>query len=203
MMGLVPAVLAACLAVSGITAARAEVPETVVVAVPAPAAPALPVPRPSDLQIVRDQPAKPAAAALQPQPPRAKGVPDDYKLAMLIRTSLIALNQANLTGNYSVLRDLGSPAFQRANNPARLADAFGNLRMRQVNLEPILVVEPKIAEPFINDRGMLRMKGFFPTQPEQVNFELAFEKVDSDWKLFAIAVTTSLAGPVAGAAAAQ
>ena len=133
---------------------------------------------------------------------RPKGVPDDFKLAMLIRTSLIALNQANLTGNYTVLRDLGSPAFHASNDPARLAGLFSNLRARRINLEPILVVEPKIAEPFINDRGMLRLKGFFPTRPEQVNFEFAFENVAGDWRIFGMVVTTSSAEPVASAEAA-
>jgi hypothetical protein len=135
------------------------------------------------------------------QPPRANGVPDDFKLAMLIRTSLIALNQANLTGNYTVLRDLGSPAFHAANDPARLAGLFANLRARKINLEPILVVEPKVAEPFINERGMLRLKGFFPTQPEQVNFEFAFENVSGDWRIFGIVVTTSKVEPVASISA--
>lgn len=163
-----------------------------VVADPAPT----PVPRPPDVLRVFEKFATPAPARPN-APPRANGVPDDYKLAMLIRTSLIALNQANITGNYSVLRDLGAPAFQEANNPARLAELFANLRMRAVNLEPILVIDPKIAEPFINERGMLRIKGLFPTKPEQVNFELAFQPIGQQWRLFGISVTTSLAGPLA------
>ena len=40
---------------------------------------------------------------------------------------LIALDQANKTGNYTVLRDLGSPAFQ-ANTAARLGEIFAGLR---------------------------------------------------------------------------
>jgi hypothetical protein len=124
----------------------------------------------------------------------AREIPDDYKLAMLIRTSLIALNQANLTGNYSVLRDLGAPAFQQANNPAQLAELFANLRHRGIDLEPILVIDPQVAPPMIDAQGMLLLKGFFPTNPEQVKFELVFQQVDAQWRLFGIAVTTSCAG---------
>jgi hypothetical protein len=40
---------------------------------------------------------------------------------ILIRQTLLALDQANKTGNYTVLRDLGSPDFQ-ANTAAGLAD---------------------------------------------------------------------------------
>ena len=39
---------------------------------------------------------------------------------MLIRTTLLALNQAVQTGNFTVLRDLGSPDLQSANSPAQL-----------------------------------------------------------------------------------
>ncbi len=159
----------------------------------------MPMPRPEAVEKAFAHFSAPAGRA---SPARPKGVPDDFKLAMLIRTSLIALNQANLTGNYTVLRDLGSPAFHASNDPARLAGLFSNLRARRINLEPILVVEPKIAEPFINDRGMLRLKGFFPTRPEQVNFEFAFENVAGDWRIFGMVVTTSSAEPVASAEAA-
>jgi hypothetical protein len=41
---------------------------------------------------------------------------------------------------------------------------------------------------------MLLLKGFFPTNPEQVNFELVFQWVDTQWRLFGIAVTTSCMG---------
>lgn len=177
--------------------ARAEQPAISSEARPAIADPApLPVPRPKDVFSVFEKFGTSQAARTN-APPRAKGVPDDYKLAMLIRTSLIALNQANITGNYSVLRDLGAPSFQEANNPARLAELFANLRTRAIDLEPILVVDPKVAEPFINERGMLRIKGIFPTSPEQVNFELAFQPVGQQWRLFGIMVTTSPSGPVA------
>jgi hypothetical protein len=38
----------------------------------------------------------------------------------LVRSALIALQQANETGNYTVLRDLGAPGFEEANTAARL-----------------------------------------------------------------------------------
>jgi hypothetical protein len=186
--------------------ARAEQPAAVGGPAATESAP-LPSPRPRDVSSTFDKLAQSKATTLKATaqkaaapkaakvsaPPRAKGVPDDYKIAMLIRTSLIALNQANITGNYSVLRDLGAPGFRDANNPTRLAELFANLRLRSIDLEPILVVDPKVAEPFINERGMLRIKGFFPTAPEQVNFELAYQLIGQQWRLFAISVTTSLA----------
>ena len=136
------------------------------------------------------RPAAPAAGPLQ--------LPDGLKQAILIRTTLIALNHANLSGNYSVLRDLAAPGFQQANNPARLAEIFSSLRQRNLDLGPIAVVEPKLSrQPFIDDQGMLYLIGFFPTRPEQVNFELAFQSVAGQWRLFGISVNTAQAQPQA------
>jgi hypothetical protein len=145
------------------------------------------------------QPKKPAPAAppqaqQQSQPPTAASaaMPDEFRLNLLIRSSIIALNQANRTGNYTVLQDLAAPAFRASNDSARLAQIFAELRRRNLDLTPILFFTPKlVAPPMINARGILRVAGFFPTAPERVNFELYFQMSGGEWRLFGIGVTTS------------
>jgi hypothetical protein len=119
----------------------------------------------------------------------APQVPSPPKLSLLIRTTLIALNQANQTGNYTVLRDLAAPDFQRTNNPARLGEIFSTLRKRDLDLSPILLFQPKLREqPSITENGLLRLVGFFETEPEQVSFEMLFQPLGGDWRLFGLAV---------------
>ena len=48
-----------------------------------------------------------------PLPP----MPSDDKLLILINSALIALNQANATGNYTVLCDMAAPGFQTGQQP--------------------------------------------------------------------------------------
>lgn len=128
--------------------------------------------------------------------------PDDYRINLMIRSVLIALNQANSTGNYSVLRDLGSPAFQYANNPARLAEIFAPLRARKVDLSPVIFFNPKLyAAPAVQEGNTLRLTGFIPTVPEQVNFDLSFQAVGDQWLLAGLAVTTALPDPLRNAQA--
>ncbi len=116
-------------------------------------------------------------------------LPDPYQMSMLIRTSLIALSQANLTGNYTVLRDLGSPAFQAMNSAARLTEAFADLRQRRLDFSPVLFFDPKLVrEPALDAAGRLRLRGFIETRPEQINFDMLFEKIGGDWRLFGLAV---------------
>ena len=156
-------------------------------------------------QAVAAEQKKPAAKAEQQQPNQPQGqaapgapqaqvpaLPDAYKLNMLIRSSIIALNQANQTGNYTVLQDLGAPAFRASNNSARLAQIFTALRQRQLDLSPVLFYTPKlVAQPQIAPNGLLRLVGFFPTAPERVNFELIYQQIDGQWRVFGIGVNTS------------
>jgi hypothetical protein len=140
-------------------------------------------PQPNQQQAQPDAPTSPAQDAT---------LPDAFKLNLLIRASIIALNQANQTGNYTVLQDLGAPAFRASNNSARLAQIFGALRQRQLDLSPVLFFTPKLtAQPRITPNGLLRLAGFFPTTPERVNFDLIYQLIDGQWRLFGIGVSTS------------
>jgi hypothetical protein len=122
-------------------------------------------------------------------------------LLVLIRTTLVALNQAVYTGNFTVLRDLGSPAFQAANSPAQLGVIFASLRNRNIDLSPVVAVTPEVSEPpQITQDQMLRLVGYFPTKPLQVQFQLLFQPVNGQWRLFGMAVD-AVAAPVAAAAA--
>ena len=148
---------------------------------------------------------KPAAAAAETAAGGAAAsptLPDAYKLNMLIRTTLIALSQANQTGNYSVLRDLGTPKFQVVNSSARLAEIFTNLRQRNIDLSPVLFFDPSlIRKPAVQDDGMLRMTGFLDTKPARILFDMGFEFIAGQWRLSAIVV--DIKAPTAPAQAAD
>ena len=48
------------------------------------------------------------APQAQTQTEAPPAMPDDVRLVLLIRNAVLALNQANQTGNYSVLREMGN-----------------------------------------------------------------------------------------------
>jgi hypothetical protein len=125
----------------------------------------------------------------QPQAPAAPlpNVPSDDVLLLLIRASLIALNQANVTGNYSVLRDLAAPSFKEANSPDKLAQIFANMRQRKLDLSSVLLIQPKLyRHAEVTPKGNLRITGFFPTESERINFDLMFQPVEGRWRLLGI-----------------
>jgi hypothetical protein len=131
----------------------------------------------------------PADQAPARQTQGAAAMPDPYKLNLLIRTTIIALNQANMSGNYSVLRDLGTPKFQAANTDANLVEIFAGLRKRNLDLSPILFFDPKLVrEPQLQPNGLLRLTGYIPTKPERLLFDMGFESIEGRWRLSAIVI---------------
>jgi hypothetical protein len=125
---------------------------------------------------------------------------DRNGVLILIRSSLLALDQANKTGNYTVLRDLGAPGFQ-TNTAARLAEIFAKQRSDNLDLSGVAVIDPQLSLlPQIESNGLMHMAGFFPSVPTQVNFELMYAPVSGQWRLFGISVNIGQAGPVAPAA---
>lgn len=135
---------------------------------------------------------QPAPPQQQQGAPSGATMPDEFKLNMMIRSSIIALNQANKTGNYTVLQDLSAPGFRAMNDSARLAQIFAHLRSRSLDLSPVLFFTPKLVQPpMINPQGILRLVGFFPTEPERVNFDLYFQSLNGDWRIFGIGVSVA------------
>jgi hypothetical protein len=125
---------------------------------------------------------------------------DRNGVLILVRSALIALDQANKTGNYTVLRDISAPAFQ-VNTAARLAEIFAGHRRDKLDLSGVAALDPQLTLlPQIGADGMMRMTGFFPSAPTQVNFDLAYAPVDGQWRLFGISVGLGQAAPVAPAA---
>ncbi|MET0719620.1 MAG: hypothetical protein ABWY64_02090 [Tardiphaga sp.] len=121
---------------------------------------------------------------------------DRNGVLMLVRSTLLALDHGNKTGNYTVLRELGAPGFQ-SNTAARLAEIFAAQRRDNVDLSGVAVIEPQLSLlPQIEANGMMRMAGFFPSVPTQVNFELVYAPVGGQWRLFGISVNLGSSAPV-------
>ena len=112
-----------------------------------------------------------AKPAQEPKPAQI----DRNGVLILVRSTLLAVDQANKTGNYTVLRDLGAPGFQASNTAAQLGDIFASLRRDKLDLSGVAVLEPQLTLlPQIEASGMMHMAGFFPSVPAQVKFELLY-----------------------------
>jgi len=128
-----------------------------------------------------------SSAGRRPAAPMA--IPTPAAQLILIRSSLIAFNHANITGNYNVLQALGSQNFRTANPPEKLAKLFLPFRTNSVDISPTLVLNPALSRQPVIENGRLRLVGSFPSQPMAVSFDLLFEQSNLQWKLFGVSVS--------------
>ena len=66
------------------------------------------------------------------------------------------------------------------------------------------IIAPQLTEaPALDQqKGMLHLKGYFPGQPVQINFEMLYQAVDSRWRLFGLSVQPGPPTPQPAAASA-
>ena len=145
------------------------------------------------------KPSRPATPKSAPAPPAAQQqtMPVTIEQALyLVRSTLLTLNDANRSGNYTVLRDLAAPDFQASNTAADLAQTFIDLRRRNFDLYGAALLAPQFTVmPALDQSGMLHLAGYIPTRPQQINFDLVFQVVGNRWRLYGISIATPEAAP--------
>lgn len=115
---------------------------------------------------------------------------DQKLIHALVKTSLIAVNQGNLTGNYSVLRDLGNAAFLQKNTSADLAVLFASFRRNNIDFSNIVELTPIFTQvPIITEQNIVRTTGYFPTTPN-LQFDIIYQLVGNRYRIDSISVGT-------------
>jgi len=128
-------------------------------------------------------------------------VPPAEKLVLLVRLSLLTLNDALQTGNYTVLRDRAGPSFSSNNTAAQLGRIFAQLESQNLDLSAVATQTPTLTAAEVSDgQPLLHIAGFFPGQAGQLSFDLIYEAYAGHWRLFGISVS-ELPATVAGAQA--
>jgi len=121
-----------------------------------------------------------APAAIRP-------VPDQLQLAKLVWSMMAAVDQANKSGNYSVLRDISSTGFQINNDPAKLAQIFANIRSSRIDLSNALLVPPTYTvAPQQIQADVFRVQGVFSLRPVALAFDMYFQWERGEWRLYGI-----------------
>jgi hypothetical protein len=116
-------------------------------------------------------------------PAQAQKVPDATMQEMLIKSTLLTFNDANVTSNYTVLHAKMSKPFRDQFPPDRLKTAFKDFSDKHID---IALVAAKIPVPdmpaSINDDGVLTLEGHFDTSPKKLKYILGYIISDGEWK---------------------
>ena len=109
---------------------------------------------------------------------------------MMVRGALAGVSQANFTENYSVLHGMTTPTLQARVSAAQFGAAFASLRKQKLDLSPILVLLPQFTvAPAVTPQGVLKLVGFFPSRPLQINFDIDYRPMDGFWMIDSLSVS--------------
>lgn len=136
------------------------------------------------------QPVQPGGTLAEPSvqpPPSLRPTPSQLELSRMIWSTVAAVDHANRSGNYSVLRDISAQAFQINYNPAKLTEIFSGLRNSNIDLSTALLVPPTYYEaPQMVREDLFRVKGLFQLRPISISFDMFFQWEQGRWKLAGI-----------------
>ena len=130
-----------------------------------------------------------AGILLAASPAFAQKPPDAFTQEVLIKASLLTFNDANVTGNYTVLHAKLSKPFRDKFTPERLKEVFKVFHEKRIDFDLIAAKQPIASKPAtVNDSGVLMLHGHFDATHSSVNYELDFIMSDGEWKLIRINV---------------
>lgn len=90
---------------------------------------------------------------------------------ILIKTALLTLNDANVTGNYTVLHAKLSKPFREQFKPEQLKQGFKTFADQKIDYGVIATKTPiPTGEAMIDTRGALLLCGYFDITPSRVNY---------------------------------
>ena len=134
----------------------------------------------------QQQPVAQPAPTVQP-PPSVRPTPGQLELSKLLWSTIAAVDHANQSGNYSVLRDISAQTFQINFNPARLTEIFAGIRGLNIDLSNALLVPPTYYEaPQMISNDVFRVRGIFQLRPISIGFDVYYQWEQGRWKLFGI-----------------
>jgi hypothetical protein len=123
------------------------------------------------------------AGVLLATPAAAQTMPGPVGQEALIKATLLSLNDANVTGNYTVLHAKLSKPFRTEHSPDKLKQSFKTFADQGIDYDIIAAHKPVASEdPKVDDRGALILRGYFDTRPTRVSYDLAFIPSDGEWK---------------------
>ena len=122
-------------------------------------------------------------------PALSADIPSNDEQDILIRTSLVTFNNANMTGNYSVFIAKASKQFQAQVSAEKLFTGFEVFRKNELFFESVVTDDYDSYEKAkFDSEGALVLAGVFKGDEIEVKYQLRYVQNDNVWKLLGINV---------------
>ena len=128
-------------------------------------------------------------------------VPSEKVLKALTFESMQAFSKAVEATDVTAFHKQISDLWREQITPAKLKSIFSTFIDQEIDLAPVLQMEPEFDQPAaIDDDGVLVIQGHYATRPSAVQFRLKFINEKSVWKLLGIKVDVKPTGAPGGTA---
>ncbi len=118
---------------------------------------------------------------------QSPSLPTTLDEEVIVKASLLTLNDADLTGNYDVMHARMAKQFREKFNAGTLKQAFKAFAGKHIDIIAAKPIVPA-GEARINANGALMLRGYFDTTPSRLSYELDYAISEGEWKLIAIDV---------------
>ena len=116
-------------------------------------------------------------------------MPKRPEATALIRSTLVTLNDANLTANYAVLRSRSAPDFQARFSRQYLTSFFKGMRDRGIDLSAAMSRDPMIERArFHTGRKVLQVAGTLDMAPVPLRFIFSYQSIEGRWRIYGLAL---------------
>ena len=130
-----------------------------------------------------------ALAMMSLAPAFAADIPSDDDQDVLIRSTLMTFNDANMTNNYAVLFAKASKQFQTQITLEKMQSAFEAFRKNELYFEDVVTADyDSYDKATIDGEGALVLAGVFKTDDMQVKYRIRYVQNNKLWKLLGINV---------------
>lgn len=134
---------------------------------------------------------KEPAEAVTPSPAAGKEIPSEEGLTSVINETISLLGAGINKNDFGDFYGHISKLWQSQTDEPSLKMAFREFIEKKIDLTIVQGQAPVLSEaPYIDQDGVLRLKGYYPTQPYMVQFDLGYLYEHPNWKLISISVST-------------
>jgi len=121
--------------------------------------------------------------------PVSNVIPGDAKTKELCRRTLARFATAVAEHNFSDFYDGVAALWKPQTSPQAIARAFQKVVESGVDFRPLAAVNPVLdAPPALDERGFLKVRGYFPGSPVRARFSFTYAYEHPEWKLVSIEV---------------
>lgn len=121
---------------------------------------------------------------------RAADIPEKAETKSMTESSILSFGKAVKKKDFSGFYEDIATIWQKQTSPEKLEELFKDFLNKGIDLPAALEgKEPVFNQPAaIDSDGVLMIKGYYPTTPNRVVFQLKYLEEEDEWKLVGIDV---------------